>query len=93
MSNSLDPDQTGHFTGSGLGPNCLQSLLEISTCDPFRYKMDNSTLIVFICMGKAIRIQNQTKPYGHRREKTCLRVFGNNQGADQPAHMGSLIST
>ena len=29
---------------------------------------------------------------GPRREKTCLRVFGNNIGADQPAHQRSLIS-
>ena len=26
MSNSLDPDQTGHFVGPDLGPNCLQRL-------------------------------------------------------------------
>ena len=24
MSNSLDPDQAGHFVGPDLGPNCLQ---------------------------------------------------------------------
>ena len=30
--------------------------------------------------------------YGPRREKTCLRRFANNNGADQPAHLGSLIS-
>ena len=24
--------------------------------------------------------------YGPRREKTCLRGFANNTGADQPAH-------
>ena len=29
---------------------------------------------------------------GPRREKTCLRGFGNNTGADQPAHPRSLIS-
>ena len=27
-----------------------------------------------------------------RREKTCLRWFTNNTGADQPAHTRSLIS-
>ena len=32
------------------------------------------------------------KIYGPRREKTCLRVFANNTGADQPAHPRSLIS-
>ena len=26
-------------------------------------------------------------------EKTCLRGFANNTGADQPAHQRSLIST
>ena len=26
VSNSLDPDQTGHFAGPDLGPNCLQRL-------------------------------------------------------------------
>ena len=30
--------------------------------------------------------------YGPCRDKTCLRVFANNTGADQPAHLGSLIS-
>ena len=30
--------------------------------------------------------------YGPGREKTCLREFGNNTGADQPAHSRSLIS-
>ena len=29
---------------------------------------------------------------GPRREKTCLRGFVNNTGADQPAHLRSLIS-
>ena len=31
--------------------------------------------------------------FGPRREKTCLRGFANNTGADQPAHLRSLIST
>ena len=31
--------------------------------------------------------------YGPRREKTCLRGFANNKGADQPAHQRSLIIT
>ena len=29
---------------------------------------------------------------GPRHEKTCLRGFANNTGADQPAHPRSLIS-
>ena len=31
--------------------------------------------------------------YRSQREKNCLRGFVNNKGADQPAHMRSLIST
>ena len=27
VSNSLDPDQAGHFVGPDLDPNCLQRLL------------------------------------------------------------------
>ena len=30
--------------------------------------------------------------YGPRREKTCLRGFANNTGADQPAHPRRLIN-
>ena len=30
--------------------------------------------------------------FGPRREKTCLRGFANNTGADQPAHPRNLIS-
>ena len=30
--------------------------------------------------------------YGPRRDKTCLRGFANNNGADQPAHPRRLIS-
>ena len=30
--------------------------------------------------------------YGPGREKTCLRWFANNKGADQPVHPRSLIS-
>ena len=32
-------------------------------------------------------------PYGPHHEKTCLRGFENNNDSDQPAHLGSLISS
>ena len=32
------------------------------------------------------------KVFEPQREKTCLRGFANNTGADQPAHTRSLIS-
>ena len=35
---------------------------------------------------------SSTATNGPRREKTCLRGFANNTGADQPAHPRSLIS-
>ena len=35
VSNSLDPDLDGHFVGSGLGPNCLQSLSADDTSRQF----------------------------------------------------------
>ena len=38
-------------------------------------------------------LKNHYSLYRPRREKTCLRGFANNTGADQPAHAGSLIST
>ena len=37
------------------------------------------------------RVIKHTK-IGPRCEKTCLRGFVNNTGADQPAHLRSLIS-
>ena len=33
-----------------------------------------------------------TVSFGPRREKTCLRWFANNKGANQPVHPRSLIS-
>ena len=30
--------------------------------------------------------------YGPPRDKNCVRGFGINKGADQPAHLGSLIN-
>ena len=34
-----------------------------------------------------------TKLYGPCHAKTCLMPYANNKGADQPAHLRSLIST
>ena len=41
--------------------------------------------------GNKAAITNHTK-YGPRREKTCLRGFANNTGAEQPAHTRGPIS-
>ena len=46
-----------------------------------------------ILFTPVVDIPHRYQPvYGPRREKTCLRGFGNNTGADQPAHPRSLIS-
>ena len=41
---------------------------------------------------KQVTEQSSLLLYGPRREKTCLPGFANNIGADQPAHLRSLIS-
>ena len=33
VSNSLDPDQAKHFVGPDLGPNCLQSYVQMTLVD------------------------------------------------------------
>ena len=43
-------------------------------------------------LGRALHQCYIPRPNGPRREKTCLRRFANNTGADQPAHPRSLIS-
>ena len=46
-----------------------------------------------VCGDTSRQTVNSISPLnGPRREKTCLREFANNTGADQPAHPRSLIS-
>ena len=42
--------------------------------------------------GTILFVQIIVLSYGRRCEKACLRGFMNTKGADQPAHLGSLIS-
>ena len=48
------------------------------------------------CTGSSeftlVKIPHVVAHNGPRREKTCLREFANNTGAEQPAHSRSLIS-
>ena len=68
MTNSANPDEMQHNAAFHQGLHCLlrqnQLLgteihhnLETSTCDPLKYKMGNTILIVLIYMGKSIRIK------------------------------------
>ena len=67
LANSEDPDEVQHNAAFHLGLHCLLRLkqhsgaeihnFENSTCDPLKYTMSSSKLIVSICMDKSIRIQ------------------------------------
>ena len=64
LANSEDPDEMQHNAAFHQGLHCLPRLgteihhnIENSTCDPLKYKMGSSILIVSICMGKSISIQ------------------------------------
>ena len=43
--------------------------------------------------GLWLKEQGSKISYGPRHEKTCLLGYGNNKGAEQPAHPRSLISS
>ena len=73
FGNSEDPDEMQHNAAFHQDLHCLLRLkqpsgtdkhhdLETSTGDPLKYKMDNSILIVSICMGKSTRIQRVKAP-------------------------------
>ena len=68
MANSEDPDEMQHNAAFHQGLHCLQRLkqssgteihhnLENSICDPLKYIMGSSILIVSICIGKSFKIQ------------------------------------
>ena len=51
--------------------------------------LESSTCILLLHTARTIQ---KAISYGPRCEKTCLPWFANNTGADQPAHLRSLIS-
>ena len=64
LANSEDPDEMQHNAAFHQGLHCLLRLgteihhnIENSTCDPLKYKMGSSILIVSLSMGKPKRIQ------------------------------------
>ena len=54
------------------------------------FRSENARCLI-VCLLDGAEEVSMTK-YGPRHEKTCLLGFGNNTGADQPAHQRSLIS-
>ena len=65
---------------------CLYFLSEVQVI-PGNYRLQNVLFSVITNNNN-----NNNNNNGNRREKTCLRWFANNTGADQPAHPRSLIS-
>ena len=55
-------------------------------------QLGTATISIFRFGCPQEQLEVTATPFGPRREKTCLRGFANNTGADQPAHPRSLIS-
>ena len=83
LANSEDQDEIQQNSAFHLGLHCLSRLeqssgpaihhnLENSTCDPLKYTMGSSILIVSRCMGKAIRIQKVNCPENADRDEKNL---------------------
>ena len=56
------------------------------------YKYISATAVSLDKFKLSQKAWSRPSIYGPRREKTCLRGVANNTGADQPAHLRSLIS-
>ena len=61
LANSEDPDERQHYAAFHLLKTTYKDSnkhkLENSTCDPLKYTIGSSILIISICMGKSTRIQ------------------------------------
>ena len=75
MAISEDPDKMRHNAAIHQGMYCLLRLKQPSrteirhntenfTCDPLKYTMCSPILMVSICMGKSIKIQQGEVPQG-----------------------------
>ena len=82
FTNSVDPDEMLHFTW--IFTFCIITLLGVPEYKGLSWWTANDTH-ADLCLYQNIK-------FGSRREKTCLRWFANNKGADQTAHPRSLIS-
>ena len=94
LANSKDIDKMQHATFH-LCLYCLQKY----PFSGFQYTkgkkhLDGCVSIIFehLCKFNHMNTRDNKCLNGPRREKTCLRWVANNKGADQPAHMRSLIS-
>ena len=90
VANGVDPDQTD---------STLYACIDIDDFSNFIGR--HFQMHVFHSRGRAIPCKQEGsiyeglinyKLYGPRREKTCLQGVVKNTGADQPAHLCSLIS-
>ena len=53
---------------------------------------DDEAIVIDTTVVHSHKLRTDRETSGPRREKTCIRGFANNTGADQPAHHRSLIS-
>ena len=77
--------------------NLCMHLLELYQCNvSYNKYIQNDTIHIYSRKEKSYMCHHPIHAHpgihGPRREKTCLRVFANNTGAVQPAHLRSLIS-
>ena len=100
VSNGLDPEHDrSSVVGPGIGPNCLQRYSKDKKVTASK-EIINIVRIKSEHNNSGRRVLGFFPPgalgcfmvYGPRREKPCFRGFANNQDADQPAHLRSLIS-
>ena len=61
-------------------------------CLMFGIHFDNVSVNLNSVAAALVYLSTASVTIGPRREKTCLRGFANNTGADQPAHPRSLIN-
>ena len=59
---------------------------------PGDFSIHQNTISSFNQLTVMCTTRGERSLIGPQREKTCLRGFANNTGADQPAHPRSLIS-
>ena len=104
----VDPSEMQHYAAFHLGLHYLQKYsfrgfpktkgfyLQHSSCNQlFLIRMNKSVdhdQMLFQKLSDLDLQCFQNRIYGPRHEKTYLRGFANNTGADQPAHPRSLIS-
>ena len=70
-----------------LGTTEVFNCLEISTCEPLKYIMNNTILVVYICLGKSIRIQRVEMLNGISHEHIPKASFKRPCSGEDPGYL------